>query len=277
MSYTIDYVNGTANYESGDNNNSVSITGEGIGVSDLSGNITTNVNSNQVYITDGGSGGTNIMSFDSTIIDNSNGCVASIYANSMIVRETFPTYDLQGYSNCVGTTYQKIVNDEPIESTTYARQGFGSNMPFDISLSYLTLNGPTGLPVEGKVITANSSGSPTWASPAKQYPQVQIIDLQSNYTINPADITSPNYILWAKTSAAGLQTINLPTTLLSVGQRITIRSEADSSSVNSGTGNLIYRGITPLITATISQASCVQFLLAQITGSVYNWIVISTS
>ncbi len=68
----------------------------------------------------------------------------------------------------------------------------------------------------------------------------------------------------------------MPTADLIVGQQIIIRSEADSTAINSGTGNLIYAGNTPAQNLTISQASCRQFYLAQISPN-YLWIIISTS
>ena len=128
----------------------------------------------------------------------------------------------------------------------------------------------------GQVLTSSGANlPPNWTSIPLVYPQVVVIDLSANYTIT--GINNPVYNLWAKTSAAGQQTIFLPTSGMTIGQTIIIRSEADSSSINSGTGNLIYRSITASESVVISQASCVQFCLGSIEGSVYNWFVVSTS
>lgn len=127
----------------------------------------------------------------------------------------------------------------------------------------------------GQVFTADISGNPVWSSIPSTYPQVVVINLLVDYTIT--GVTKPVYNLWAKTSAAGQQTIFLPTSGMTIGQTIIIRSEADSTAINSGTGNLIYRATTPAQSVVVSQASCVQFCLGSITASVYNWFVVSTS
>ena len=62
-----------------------------------------------------------------------------------------------------------------------------------------------------------------------------------------------------------------------MGQSVTIRNDADSLLLNAGTNNLIYSGATPLQTLTISSNSARQLVLSRITGSVYNWIISSTS
>lgn len=126
---------------------------------------------------------------------------------------------------------------------------------------------------ESQSLQVDSSNNLIWRS---VYPEIVVIDLSANYTIDNG-ITNPVYSLWAKTSVAGQQTIFLPTNGTALGQTIIIRSEADSTAINSGTGNLIYRGTTATQSSVISQASCVQFCLGSKTGSVYNWFVVSTS
>lgn len=143
-----------------------------------------------------------------------------------------------------------------------------------ITANNLYINNVAG--TAGQVLSIdNSTNKIIWSSIPAVYPQVVVIDLSANYTIT--GINNLVYNLWAKTSAAGQQTIFLPTSGMTIGQTIIIRSEADSSSINSGTGNLIYRSITASELVVISQASCVQFCLGSIEGSVYNWFVVSTS
>jgi hypothetical protein len=208
--------------------------------------------------------------------------------------ETSPTINGVQYLNVIdggSITIQEGTNPDRVEisqnSISILNPINGRSNTFN-SLGELNLNDldsfglrltPLQLLVNGGEGTANqvlkknvNSNVMEWGS---LYPQIVVIDLSANYTIT--GINNPVYNLWAKTSAAGQQTIFLPTTDMTLGQTIIIRSEADSSSINSGTGNLIYRSITASELVVISQASCVQFCLGSIEGSVYNWFVVSTS
>ena len=372
----IDFPNCQLNVQENSGNNSVSIIGSGIGVSNVSGNIVTNVNSDQVYITNGSDGATNTMSYNSLVIDDpTNSFITNVNSSSISL-----TDNESGASNTVSIATSVIHNGGTNSTTmtssgfrcstdnenTFAEIGLGTIFQDAITLSRTEISAPNGITNQtsnltaveyetrltsqllqlnhattgliqndirpekismydttqtnqsiildnttttpfikvsydadeiriersnifigtattssygtaGQVIGKTSANVLNWIDQPQTLSQVVVIDLQTNYTINPSTFTSANYSLWAKTSAAGQQTIFLPTALTSVGQIITIRSEADSTSINSGSGNLIYRGTTAAISTVISQASCVQFTLGSITSGVYNWFVVSTS
>jgi hypothetical protein len=79
-------------------NNSVSIIGTGIAVSNVSGNTTTNVNADQVYITDGGSGGTNIMAYNTNTI-NYGGTNSMTLGTGSLQLTTATNYATYGLDN----------------------------------------------------------------------------------------------------------------------------------------------------------------------------------
>ena len=64
----IDFPNCQLNIVENSGNNSVSVIGSGVAVSNLSDNTSTNINSNQLYVLNGESGSTNTVTPETSVI-----------------------------------------------------------------------------------------------------------------------------------------------------------------------------------------------------------------
>jgi len=199
---------------------------------------------------------------------------------SILNGTTLSLYDNTG-ENYLQVAPTDIVFNNGLNNTHYTPTSITTTQnSFDISANEIKLNS-TALKINGsygttgQIIKRTTANNYEWADFPNTYPQIVVIDLSANYTIT--GITNSNYILWCPTSTAGQQSVFLPTSNLTLGQSVTIRNDADSLMLNAGTNNLIYSGATPLQTLTVSANSARQLVLSRITGSVYNWIISSTS
>jgi len=199
---------------------------------------------------------------------------------SILNGTTLSLYDNTG-ENYLQVAPTDILFTNGLDNTHYTPTSITTTQnSFDISANEIKLNsnalkinGSYG--TTGQIIKRTTANDYEWADFPNIYPQIVVIDLSANYTIT--GITNSNYILWCPTSTAGQQSVFLPTSNLTLGQSVIIRNDADSLMLNAGTNNLIYSGATPLQTLIVSANSARQLVLSRITGSVYNWIISSTS